>query len=433
MSEPTPPSTSGRRQLPDDLAAAVPLGGEMGRCFAEFDWAAHPLGPPADWSPEIRTAVAVALTSRFPIVLWLDPTELFLMYNDAYAHILGDKHPAALGAPGRQVWPEIWTAIGPMLAGVVATGRATWSDDLMLPLVTAGMPQERYFTFTYSPIIGGRGAVTAVFCAVIETTQRVLSERRLHLLNAVASATMETRTIEDAVTAAVTACASQPEDLPFIAVYVRDGPDTNTDGATLRGATPSMRSVLPADLALLTGRDPALRSRETAHVVDHLDELMPGIDTVFTQDCPRQALVLPLSENPAPGALVVGTNPRRPLDPLYQSFCQLLADQLSAAFAAALSYEQQMRRADALAELDRAKTAFLTNVSHEFRTPLTLLLGPLDDARSDAGSDTLLAERLGTARRNARRLQRMVDSLLDFSRIEAGARTRSWHAPTWGR
>lgn len=420
MSEPTPPSTFGRRQLPDDLAAAVPLGGEMGRRFAEFDWAAHPLGPPADWSPEIRAALAVTLTSRFPIVLWLGPTDLFLMYNDAYVHILGDKHPAALGAPGRRVWPEIWTAIGPMLAGVVATGRATWSDDLMLPLVTAGMPQERYFTFTYSPIIGGRGAVTAVFCAVIETTQRVLSERRLHLLNAVASATMETRTIEDAVSAAVTACASQPEDLPFIAVYVQDGLDTDEDGATLRGATPSMRAVLPADLALLTRWDPAVQSRETAHVVDHLDELMPGIDTVFTQDCPTQALVLPLSENSAPGALVVGTNPRRSLDPRYHSFCRLLADQLSAAFAAALSYEQQRRRADALAELDRAKTAFLTNVSHEFRTPLTLLLGPLDDAQSDAASGTLLAERLGTARRNARRLQRMVDSLLDFSRIEAG-------------
>ncbi|BCI91595.1 hypothetical protein NIIDMKKI_68010 [Mycobacterium kansasii] len=124
MSEPTPPSTSGRRQLPDDLAAAVPLGGEMGRCFAEFDWAAHPLGPPADWSPEIRTAVAVALTSRFPIVLWLDPTELFLMYNDAYAHILGDKHPAALGLPagrcGRRsgqrsgrCWPGSWRPAGP--------------------------------------------------------------------------------------------------------------------------------------------------------------------------------------------------------------------------------------------------------------------------------------------------------------------------------
>lgn len=420
MSEPTPPSTFGTRELPDDLAAAVALGAEMGRCFAEFNWAAHPLGPPADWSPEIRTAVAVALTSRFPIVLWLGPTDLFLMYNDAYAHILGDKHPAALGAPGKQVWPEIWTAIGPMLGGVVDTGEATWSDDLMLPLVTAGKPRERYFTFTYSPIIGGHGAVTAVFCAVMETTQRVLSERRLHLLNAVASATMETRTIDDAVSAAVTASAGQPEDLPFIAVYVRDELNPDRDGATLRGATPSMRSVLPRNLAHLTNWDAALPSRETAHVVDRLDELMPGIDRIFTQDCPRQALVLPLSENATPGALVVGANPLRPLDPLYRSFCQLLADQLSAALAAARSYEQQRRRADALAELDRAKTAFLTNVSHEFRTPLTLLLGPIDDALSDAATGTVLTERLTTARRNARRLLRMVDSLLDFSRIEAG-------------
>ena len=95
------------------------------------------------------------------------------MYNDAYAQILGDKHPAALGRPAEQVWSEIWEAIGPMLAGVVATGKATWSDDLMLPLVTGGRAQERYFTFTYSPIIGGDGAVTAIFCAVIETTERV--------------------------------------------------------------------------------------------------------------------------------------------------------------------------------------------------------------------------------------------------------------------
>jgi anti-sigma regulatory factor (Ser/Thr protein kinase) len=76
----------------------------------------------------------------------------------------------------------------------------------------------------------------------------------------------------------------------------------------------------------------------------------------------------------------------------------------------------------ALAELDRAKTAFLTNVSHEFRTPLTLLLGPLDDALSEAVPESVLAERLTTAGRNARRLQRLVDSLLDFSRIEAGRR-----------
>ena len=391
----------------------------MGRWFAAFDWAAHPLGRPDEWSPEVRAAVAVTLTSRFPIVLWLGPTDLFLMYNDAYAQILGDKHPAALGRPAEQVWSEIWEAIGPMLAGVVATGEATWSDDLMLPLVTGGRPQERYFTFTYSPILGGEGAVTAIFCAVIETTERVLSERRLHLLNAVASATMETQTIDDAVSAAVAACATQPADLPFIAVYVaRDG--AGEDDITLRGATPSILPLLPRSLAQLTDWDATPRSRATAHVVDQLAAVMPGIADVFTDDCPRQALALPLGEVSATGALVIGTSPRRPLDAQYRGFCQLLADQLSSALASAISYEQQRQRAEALAELDRAKSAFLTNVSHEFRTPLTLLLGPLDDALSDAAPETVLADRLGTAERNARRLLRLVDSLLDFSRIEAG-------------
>ncbi|MGO9355244.1 MAG: SpoIIE family protein phosphatase [Mycobacterium sp.] len=416
---PAPPSTNVEHPLPADLAAAVTLGGEVGRRFAAFDWAAHPLGRPDEWSPEVRAAVAVTLTSRFPIVLWLGPTDLFLMYNDAYAQILGDKHPAALGRPAEQVWSEIWEAIGPMLAGVVATGKATWSDDLMLPLVTGGRPQERYFTFTYSPIIGGDGAVTAIFCAVIETTERVLSERRLHLLNAVASATMETQTIDDAVSAAVAACATQPADLPFIAVYVaRDG--AGEDDITLRGATPSILPLLPRSLAQLTDWDATPRSRATAHVVDQLAAVMPGIADVFTDDCPRQALALPLGEVSATGALVIGTSPRRPLDAQYRGFCQLLADQLSSALASAISYEQQRQRAEALAELDRAKSAFLTNVSHEFRTPLTLLLGPLDDALSDAAPETVLADRLGTAERNARRLLRLVDSLLDFSRIEAG-------------
>ena len=146
--------------LPPDLAAAVALGGEMGRRFAEFDWAAHPLGSPHDWSAEVRVAVTVTLTSRFPIVLWLGPADMFLMYNDAYAHILGDRHPSALGCPAEQVWWEIWGRISPMLTSVFDTGVATWSDDLMLPLVTGGEPQERYFTFTYSPIVGGDGAVT---------------------------------------------------------------------------------------------------------------------------------------------------------------------------------------------------------------------------------------------------------------------------------
>ena len=405
------------QNLPSDLSTAAELGGEMGRLFAEFDWAAHPLGSPEEWSAAVRSAVAVVLTSRFPIVLWLGAEDLFLVYNDAYIQILGDRHPAALGRRGQFVWWDIWEPISPMLASVIASGEATWSHDLMLPMVTAGRRQERYFTFTYSPLVGENGEIYGIFCPSWETTERVISERRLHLLNAVAAATMETRTVGDAVSAAVSVCADQPADVPLVAAYVSGADGTAT---TLRGATPSVLPLLPPMLEKLTDWEPTARSRAEVQIIDDVASVIRGLPDVLGSDCPDQALVLPLGENATAGALVVGTNPRCPLDEQYLGFCQLLADQLSSALASVGSHEQQRRRADALAELDRAKTAFLTNVSHEFRTPLTLLLGPLEDAISDVGSHTGLAERLRMARRNAGRLLRLVDSLLQFSRIEAG-------------
>ncbi len=402
--------------LPPDLAAAVALGGDMGRLFAQFDWATHPLGPPDQWPAEVRAAVAVVLTSRFPIVLWLGAEDLFLVYNDAYVPIFGDRHPAALGRRGQAVWWDIWDQIGPMLESVIATGKATWSDDLLLQIVTDGRRQERRFTFSYGPIISN-GEIYGVFAAVNETTQRVISERRMHLLNTVASAVLDTRAIDDAVAAAVAVCADQPADLPFIAAYVADA---EAPEIRLRGATPSVLPLLPRTLAELTDWDPAQRSRTEVQTIDDVASVIHGIDEVLAGDCPDHALVLPVGEEPTAGALIIGASPRLPLDTQYRGFCQLLADQLSSAIASAVSYEQQRQRADALAELDRAKTAFLTNVSHEFRTPLTLLTGPLDDALAEAGSDELLMHRLTTARRNAGRLLRLVDSLLDFSRLEAG-------------
>jgi signal transduction histidine kinase/CheY-like chemotaxis protein len=398
--------------LPADLAAAVSLGGEMGRRFAEFDWNAHPLGPPQDWPAEARVVVAVALTSRFPIMLFLGTQDLFLIYNDGSVPILGDRHPIALGGPGRQVWWDIWDQVGPMFANVLATGEATWFDDLLVTFIVNARPQERYFTFSYSPLTDNGGEVSGVFCAVAETTEQVLSTRRLHLLNSVAAAVVDTRTIDDAVTAAVAVCTEQVADLPFVAAYVGD--------TGLRGATPSVLPLLPPTLAELTHPNRQPKSRASARMIDHLASVIPGIDEALGDDCPDRALVLSFGEGPTAGALVVGISPRLSLDAQYRAFCQLLADQLASALASIASYEHERHRADALAELDRAKTAFLTNVSHEFRTPLTLLLGPLDDALSDAPRGSALADRLGAAGRNARRLQRLVDSLLDFSRIEAG-------------
>ncbi|MFC7616400.1 hypothetical protein ACFQV2_25950 [Actinokineospora soli] len=154
----------GTGRVPVDLAAAIALGGEMGRRFAAYDWAAHPLGPLDGWPPEYRAVAAVALTSRFPTVLWLDPEELYLVYNDGYVPMLGEKHPAALGAPGKEVWWDIWDSIGPMLGGVIATGEATWSDDLFLPITEGGRPgsgTSPSATAPSSPRPGGSAASPA--------------------------------------------------------------------------------------------------------------------------------------------------------------------------------------------------------------------------------------------------------------------------------
>ena len=410
--------------IPDDLAMAMALGGEMGRRLREYDWDAHPLGPMSTWPAEVRATVAVALTSRFPIVLWLGAEELFLVYNDTYIPMLGDKHPAALGQPGLRVWWDIWDLIGPMLAGVVATGRATWSDDLRLALVIAGQRQERYFTFSYGPIVAAAGEVTGVFCAVTETTERVLGERRLQILNTAAAALMETRSVEDAVAATIQACSGGHPDLPFVAVYV-GGTDINE--GVLRGATERVVGLLPTSLADLVGSADSSIIFKSTLVIDDLERVATSLPSVFGENRPRQALVMPLSDAASKevmGCMVIGLNAYRPLDDQYQAFCQLLADQVSAAFTTAHSYDQQRQRAEMLAQLDRAKTTFLTNVSHEFRTPLTLLLGPLDDAIRDA-DQPLQRYRLDLARRNADRLLRLVNSLLEFSRIEAGRVTAS--------
>src|SRR5215472_18944731 len=137
----------------------------MGSRILSHDWSAHPLGDLAAWSTALRTTVATALACRFPIVLLLRD-ELRLIYNDGYIPILGDRHPAAMGSAGADVWWDAWDVVGPLLDGVMSSGKATGFDDLKLMLVGGGRLEERYFTFTYNPVIGADGRIEGLFCAV---------------------------------------------------------------------------------------------------------------------------------------------------------------------------------------------------------------------------------------------------------------------------
>src|SRR5215469_4748526 len=222
----------------------------MGSRILSYDWSAHPLGNPAEWSMAMRTTVATALTCPFPIALMLRD-ELRMIYNDGYIPMLGDRHPAALGSAVADVWWDAWDVIHPLLDDVMTAGRATKSDDLKLMLVTDGRRWERYFTFTYSPIVEAGGAIKGVFCAVLETTEQVLSERRLRTLSTLAAALMGAQSAENALDIAIDVCAHNPADLPFAAVYASDEADNR---ARLRGATLGANAGMPELLATFTDR-----------------------------------------------------------------------------------------------------------------------------------------------------------------------------------
>ena len=156
-------------------------GGDMGARMRAADWSRTPLGRPDTWPQSLRTAISICLGSGFPMIVLWGP-QYIALYNDGYAPMLGAKHPAALGRPLRETWPEIWDVIGPMMDGVVASGTATWVEDQMLVLERNGFPEECYFSYSFGPLRGDSGDVDGIFTAVLETTRRVLDERRLQLL-----------------------------------------------------------------------------------------------------------------------------------------------------------------------------------------------------------------------------------------------------------
>lgn len=149
--------------------------------YRAVDWEQTPLGPPQLWPSELRTALALVLETRFPAALLWGP-ELVALYNEAFVALIGDKHPAALGAPAQVVFSEVWETLGPQLRGVLDGGRATWLQDAYMPLERAAGVQDAWFTSSHSPVRDETGAVRGVLELAVETSAQVLGLRRLEAL-----------------------------------------------------------------------------------------------------------------------------------------------------------------------------------------------------------------------------------------------------------
>lgn len=418
----------------DSRAGIFDGGGDLGALMRVMDWSRTPLGPVENWPLALRTCVRVVLTSRQPMFVWWGK-DLINLYNDAYKSIVGGKHPQALGQPASIVWREIWDQVGPRAKQAMTANEGTYDEALLLIMERHGYREETYYTFSYSPVPDDTGEAGGILCANTDDTQRIMGARQLALLRELASRTADARTIEDACVLSAESLQSNLRDLPFALIYLLD---TDHRRVLLAGSSGIGRNHAAAPAAVPLDGDSIWPFAEVLHthtpaLVSNLEALAP-LPTGAWDRAPHQAVVLPIApsgKTGRSGVFVVGLNPFRLFDDWYQGFLTLAAGQIAAAIANAHAYEEERRRAEALAELDRAKTTFFSNVSHEFRTPLTLMLGPLEELLADesARNDHDSRRLIEVAHRNGVRLLKLVNSLLDFARIEAG-RVQANYQPT---
>jgi PAS domain S-box-containing protein len=412
---------------PTDPFAFLAGGGEMEKKIRAFNWTQTPLGPVEGWPHSLKTAVRILLNSRYPMFVWWG-RERTNIYNDAYIPVLGPRHPQALGQPAPKIWADVWPVVGPQSELVLNEGCATWNESILLIMERYGYSEETYFTFSYSPVPDDNNAVGGVFCVCTDDTQRVVSERQLALLHDLAASTANTRTWKEACAFSAEALRSNQHDLPFALIYIAEpgGETLSLAGASgIQGGHPAAPEVVNISEPSLWPFAAALETQDVVLVEDLqavTDAPLPG---GAWPEQPDRAALIPITasgQTGRGGVLVVGLNPYRLLDGGYRNFLTLVSGQISANIASAQAYEEEKKQAEALAELDRAKTAFFSNVSHEFRTPLTLMLGPVEEMLENHESDLPpgAREQLEVVHRNSLRLMKLVNTMLDFSRLESG-------------
>ncbi len=397
-------------------------GGEMAALIATIDWSKTPLGPMDTWPQSLRTTVSLCLSSTFPILVAWGP-EYIQIYNDAYRPICGGKHPQSMGEPFKVCWATALPVVGDKFDRA-QQGEGTYIRDQRMFLDRDGYLEEAFMTFSFSPIRAESGEVGGIFHPITETTAQVLSARRSQTLRDLSADIADARTVDDIGAGVAGQYEQLSLDVPFLLFYQRD---EDSGQLHLRGSTgiEAGHALAPQQASLDDACWPFAQAAAhgKAQQIDGLAERFGDMLCGPYEEAPESALVLPVSlpgQQEVFGFLVAGVSARRAVDDDYRNFYALLNAAFNTAVGNVTAYEQEQRRAEELARIDRAKTAFFSNVSHEFRTPLTLILGPLDDALANDGLSPEQRRRIETTHRNALRLLKLVNSLLDFSRIEAG-------------
>lgn len=410
-------------------------GGEMGDRIRQFDWSRTVLGTADKWPQSLKNALGMILQSRYQMFVWWGP-QFIKFYNDPYRSALGNRHPDALGRRASEVWSDIWDTVGPQAELVLFEGKSTWHENQLLVMERYGYPEETFFSYSYSPVPAEDGRPGGVFCVCNETTDEVIGGRRLAALRQLSAATASAKSPIQACETAAQVLRDFDRDISFALFYLLEDSGEKARlvastgiaaGTSIAAETVNLKE--PSSPSIWSFREALNGSNVKQSDLSSRVKLPGGPWPEATET----AMVLPLKSNLEQpiGFLVLGASPRRPFDDNYEGFFELVAGNVVSAITNARAYDEERRRAQQLAALDKAKTVFFSNVSHELRTPLTLMLGPLEEVLTNRLADLPpeAAGNLELAHRNSLRLLKLVNTLLDFARIEAG-RIEANYEPT---
>jgi PAS domain S-box-containing protein len=368
-------------------ANAGAASGEAGRLLLATDWAATPLGPMEQWPQSLRIAVSICLNSRFPMFVWWGPHAINI-YNDAYAPMLGKRHPAAFGRPAADIWGEIWDIVGEQRRIVMETGEPTWNERVLLVMERNGFSENTWFTWSYSPIYHDDGAIGGLFCAVTEETGRVLAERE------------RDRLIREAQDAARTLRTWFDNAPGFIAL--------------LRG--PEFRfELVNRAYRQLVGH----RQLEGLTFPEALPEVLDQgyyelLQRVYLEGEPFVGRAMRVLLQRATGEPPV----ERFVDFIYQPVRDA-AGAVAGIFVQGHDVTHQVQATMALEEANRRKDEFLATLAHELRNPLA----PIRQAARVAKASPDAARTgwaLDVIERQVGHMALLLEDLLDVSRISRG-------------
>ncbi len=418
---------------PDATPWFLQGGGISGATARAVRWEDTPLGRPDGWPSTLKTTLATMFRARQPMFLWWGP-DLIQFYNDGYLPSFGrGKHPRAMGQAGRECWQEIWPIIGPQIDDVMERGIGSWNEDSLVPILRNGRNEEVYWTYTYSPVFGETGAVEGTLVICTETTNRVLGERRAHMLHALVGETSVASDRASLTARTLETIGRATADIPFAGIY-EYGP---RGAGFARAATVGMDAPTASDVAARIGAALAHRAGTGPFLISSGEPATPAPD-VAPDNSVRDVYVAPLPArtDETPSFLVLGLSPQLSVDESYRRFLEQVSGHLElakmrvdqAADRAAIDLERRSlvektdaEREELLGELQsasRAKDEFLAMLGHELRNPLSPIITALRLMRHK--SQGVVPREQQVIERQVNHLTRLVDDLLDVSKIARG-------------